>query len=123
MNYDSLNYWDIALAASLVCINAGLSIYYKLGTAKRLVIAVIRMVVQLTLVGLVLSFIHGYVAMAYLARSCGDGWVCWSRIDGASGSDVYWVLGVWARHDIDADGRRDRDRLCALDAISCGPLV
>ncbi len=55
MNYDSLNYWDIALAASLLCINAGLSIYYKLGTAKRLVIAAIRMVVQLTLVGLVLK--------------------------------------------------------------------
>jgi len=55
MSYDSLNYWDIALAASLLCINAGLSIYYKLGTAKRLVIAAIRMVVQLTLVGLVLK--------------------------------------------------------------------
>ena len=55
MSYDSLNYWDIALAASLLCINAGLSIYYKLGTAKRLAIAAIRMVVQLTLVGLVLK--------------------------------------------------------------------
>ena len=55
MNYIALSYWDILLAASLLCINAGLSIYFKLGTEKRLLIAAVRMVVQLTMVGLVLK--------------------------------------------------------------------
>jgi putative ABC transport system permease protein len=60
--YIALSYWDIAIAASLLCINAGLSIYYKLGTAKRLVIAATRMVVQLTLVGLVLKALFASVS-------------------------------------------------------------
>jgi len=55
MSYIQLSYWDIALAASLLTVNAGLSIYYRLGTARRLLIAASRMVVQLTLVGLVLK--------------------------------------------------------------------
>jgi len=55
MNYESLSYLDIALAASLLCVNAGLSIFYRLGTAKRLLVAATRMIVQLTLVGLVLK--------------------------------------------------------------------
>jgi len=55
MTYIELSHWDIALAASLLTVNAGLSIYYGLGTEKRLLIAAVRMVVQLTLVGLVLK--------------------------------------------------------------------
>jgi len=55
MTYQALDYWDIALAAALLCINAALSIYYRLGVARRLVVAAVRMVVQLTLVGLVLK--------------------------------------------------------------------
>lgn len=55
MSYIALSYWDIALAASLLSVNALLSIFFRLGTGKRLVIAATRMVVQLTLVGLVLK--------------------------------------------------------------------
>ena len=55
MTYIQLSYWDIALAATLLTINAGLSIYYRLGTERRLLLAAARMVVQLTLVGLVLK--------------------------------------------------------------------
>lgn len=55
MTYAPLDYWDIALAASLLSVNAGLSIYYRLGTEWRLLMAAARMVVQLTLVGLVLK--------------------------------------------------------------------
>ena len=62
MSYTVLTYWDIALAASLLCVNAGLSIVYKLGTAKRLFIAATRMVVQLTLVGLVLKALFAAVS-------------------------------------------------------------
>ena len=62
MNYVSLDYWDIGLAASLLCLNAGLSIYYKLGAAKRMLVAAVRMVVQLTLVGLVLKALFAAVS-------------------------------------------------------------
>lgn len=55
MTYIQLTYMDIALAALLLTVNAGLSIYYRLGTEKRLLIAAVRMVVQLTLVGLALK--------------------------------------------------------------------
>ncbi|MDD9878780.1 MAG: iron export ABC transporter permease subunit FetB [Magnetovibrio sp.] len=55
MNYITLDYWDLASAAALLLINAGLSIVFQLGLARRLVIAAARMVVQLTMVGLVLK--------------------------------------------------------------------
>lgn len=54
MNYITLDYIDIGLAALLLGVNAALSIVYKLGVAKRLAVSAIRMVVQLSLVGLVL---------------------------------------------------------------------
>ena len=50
-----LGYGDIALAALLLTVNAGLSLALGLGMARRLVLAAARMVVQLTLVGLVLK--------------------------------------------------------------------
>lgn len=62
MTYVTLGYTDILLAALLLSVNAGLSIYFKLGTAKRLAIAATRMVVQLTLVGLVLKALFATVS-------------------------------------------------------------
>ena len=62
MNYTELSHWDIALAATLLSVNAGLSVYYNLGTARRLLIAALRMVVQLTLVGLVLKALFATVS-------------------------------------------------------------
>lgn len=61
-DYITLSYWDIAMAATLLCINAGLSIYFRLGTEKRLLVAALRMVVQLTLVGLVLKALFATVS-------------------------------------------------------------
>ena len=55
MNFIALSYWDIALAAMLLFLNAGLSMVLHLGIGARLLIAGTRMVVQLTLVGLVLK--------------------------------------------------------------------
>ncbi len=55
MNFVVLDYWDIALAALLLFINAGLSLAFRLGLGRRLLIAGTRMVVQLTMVGLVLK--------------------------------------------------------------------
>ncbi|WNJ99832.1 iron export ABC transporter permease subunit FetB [Thalassospiraceae bacterium LMO-JJ14] len=62
MTYIQLSYWDIAMAATLLTVNAGLSIYYRLGTEKRLLIAAARMTVQLTMVALVLKALFATVS-------------------------------------------------------------
>jgi len=62
MNFTVLNYWDIALAALLLFINAGLSLAFRLGLGKRLLIAGTRMMVQLTMVGLVLKALFALVS-------------------------------------------------------------
>ncbi len=61
MSYIELSYTDIALAATLLGINAALSLYFKLGTGSRLAIAATRMVVQLAAVGLVLKVLFSLV--------------------------------------------------------------
>jgi putative ABC transport system permease protein len=53
--YIALNYWDLATASVLVFINAGLSVIFRLRLHRSLLIAAIRMVVQLALVGVVLT--------------------------------------------------------------------
>lgn len=55
MSIVPLSAWDVAVAALLLMINAGLSIVLRLHMERSLVIAAIRMVVQLALVGLVLK--------------------------------------------------------------------
>ena len=55
MSFLTLSYSDIAIAALLIAFNAGLSIVMQLGIERRLLIAALRMVVQLTLVGVVLK--------------------------------------------------------------------
>ena len=54
-NYIALGYLDVAVAGSLLCINAALSFALNLGLGLRMLIAGSRMVVQLLLVGLVLK--------------------------------------------------------------------
>lgn len=54
-SYIALDYSDIALAASLLIINAGASIVFRLGLGRRLLVAATRMVAQLLMVGLVLK--------------------------------------------------------------------
>lgn len=56
-SYIALSYWDLAFAAMLILINGVLSIAFRLGLERTLFIAVIRMTVQLMLIGLVLRFI------------------------------------------------------------------
>lgn len=53
--YLSLGYVDVAVAASLLCINAVLSIALNLKLGRRMLISGLRMVVQLLVVGLVLK--------------------------------------------------------------------
>ena len=51
----TLSPWDLALAGLLVVMNGALSLALNLGIARRLAIATLRMVVQLALIGLVLT--------------------------------------------------------------------
>ncbi len=55
MNFIALSYVDVALAALLVLVNAALSVGLRLGLEWRLLVAALRMLVQLSLVGLVLK--------------------------------------------------------------------
>jgi len=64
MSFLALSYSDIAIAALLVAVNAGLSITLQLGMAKFLLIAAARMVVQLTLVGVVLKVLFSMASPA-----------------------------------------------------------
>lgn len=57
MNYISLSYWDLSLAAILIFANGLISIWFRLGLEKTLLINTIRMLVQLSLIGFVLKFI------------------------------------------------------------------
>ncbi|MHA1537443.1 MAG: ABC transporter permease [Alphaproteobacteria bacterium] len=55
MNIVALSFWDLGLAASLVLIHAGLSLALQLGLGRQIVLALIRMAVQLALLGVVLE--------------------------------------------------------------------
>lgn len=57
MSYVALTPLDLALAASLLLINAGLSIAFRLGLERTIAIAAIRMVAQLALAGIVLKWV------------------------------------------------------------------
>ena len=48
-SYIVLSYWDLAAASVLVFIDAGLSVIFKLRVHRSLLIAAIRMAVQLAL--------------------------------------------------------------------------
>lgn len=56
-SYIALTYWDIAMAASLILINGLLSFAFRLGLERTLIIAALRMSVQLIAIGFVLKFI------------------------------------------------------------------
>ncbi|CCQ72485.1 iron export ABC transporter permease subunit FetB [Magnetospira sp. QH-2] len=55
MTYVRLDYLDIAISALLLLIHGGLSLRLRLGLGRTMIIATVRMVVQLTLIGLVLQ--------------------------------------------------------------------
>ena len=62
MNYIRLDLLDLGIAALLVVVNGGLSLALGLGIERRLVVASVRMVVQLLLVGLVLEALFSVVS-------------------------------------------------------------
>lgn len=56
-SYIALSYFDLVLAAALILINGVLSIGFRLGLERTLLIAAVRMTVQLMAIGFVLKFI------------------------------------------------------------------
>ena len=72
--YISISYGDLALAAILLIVNAGLSIRLGLGLERQMMIAAVRMTAQLLLVGVVLKFLFApRIALGDGARDAGDG--------------------------------------------------
>ncbi len=67
MQLIALDYRDLALAALLLLVNAGLSIWLQLGLARDTLIAAARMVVQLVLIALVLKVLFGLVSPFWTA--------------------------------------------------------
>ena len=61
-SYIGLNYWELAAASVLVFVKAGLSVIFRLRVHRSLLIAAIRMVVQLALVGVVLTTLFSVVS-------------------------------------------------------------
>ena len=61
-SYIALSYWDLGVASVLVLIDAALSIIFGLRIHRSLLVAAIRMTVQLALVGLVLAFLFAVVS-------------------------------------------------------------
>jgi len=69
VSYIQLGWGDLAVASVLVLLNAGLSLALQLGIERRLLVAALRTVVQLLLVGLVLTALFdsgspGWTALA-----------------------------------------------------------
>ncbi|MBT4044679.1 MAG: ABC transporter permease [Rhodospirillaceae bacterium] len=62
-DYIELSYLDLAFAALLVLFNAGLSLALGLGLERRMLLAALRMTVQLLLVGLVLEALFQTVSL------------------------------------------------------------
>ena len=56
---------DLALAATLILINGGLSVALRLGLERQLAIAAARMIVQLALIGVVLTTLFSHVALLW----------------------------------------------------------
>lgn len=67
MIFISLGYGDLALAALLLIANAGLSIVLRLSLERQLVVAALRMVVQLSFIGVVLELLFDTVSLLWTA--------------------------------------------------------
>lgn len=65
--YIELSYWDLALAATLILINGGLSLAFRLGIERSLLLAAARMTVQLMAIGFVLKFIFAQTSPLWTA--------------------------------------------------------
>jgi len=65
MTLISPSLWDLAAVSLFVLLNGALSIWLSLGIARQLVVAAVRMVVQLAAVGAVLTFLFGLASLPW----------------------------------------------------------
>jgi hypothetical protein len=96
-SYIALSYWDLATASVLVFINAGLSVIFRLRVHRSLLIAAIRMVVQLALVGVVLTTLFSLVSLGLASQH--SEWFClrgMKRHSGRSGDSLAGGPTGWA---------------------------
>ena len=99
MNLIELSPWDLAMAAGLVLLLAGLNLRLSLGMERSLVIGLIRATVQLLLVGLVLKAlfhtVHPWLiaAVASVMLSVA-GWEVFSRQQRTLVGPSGWLVGV-----------------------------
>ncbi len=70
-SYITLTYWQVALAALLIIVNGVISLTLRLGMERTLLLASVRTVLQLLLIGLVLEWVfrveRWYIVVAILA--------------------------------------------------------
>ncbi len=66
MNIIILSWWDVAIAALLIMALAGLSFWQRLALERQILIAAVRTVIQLALVGLVLKIIFDDVRLIWV---------------------------------------------------------
>jgi Uncharacterised protein family (UPF0014) len=96
-SYIVLSYWDLAAASVLVFIDAGLSVIFKLRVHRSLLIAAIRMVVQLALVGAVLTTLFSLVSPLWTGLAA-LGMVLFAGHEAAQrqerGLSVWWSYGL-----------------------------
>lgn len=59
-SYLQISYLQLALAALLILVNLGLSVWLRLGLTRSLLVATVRMTVQLLLVGVALEFVFAF---------------------------------------------------------------
>jgi putative ABC transport system permease protein len=96
--YLSLSYGDLAIASVLVLVNAGLSLSFNLGMHRQFLVAAARMVVQLWLVGQVLTTVFTLVSPFWTGM-------------------VALVMLLFAGHEI---GARQHRRLAGIWAYGLG---
>lgn len=102
MNYYTLSYIDVALAATLILINGAISIALRLKMEQSLLLASTRTTVQLLLVGFVLQWIFAvdrwYVVLAMLlVMTLVAGYTAASRNDRRfPGMWISTIVSMWA---------------------------
>lgn len=82
--YVALSYWDLVVAAVFLLLNGMLSFTFHLGLERQLLIASIRMIIQLLLVGLLLKAVFAasslWITMLIALAMCGfAGREIWAR--------------------------------------------
>lgn len=93
MTYQPLTTGQVALAATLIAINGGISLALGLGLGRRLLIGATRMVIQLSIVGLVLAHVF---AIAHWGLVLGLGlWMASVAGISAVGRTKRRFPGIW----------------------------